>query len=73
MEVKLTDLEVAMLVGVLRLTHGEGLSEFHNKLIDHLIKTDPLLLEAAVKMGKNLAFEIGTFCEEEELSTSMKG
>lgn len=69
----LTDAEVAMLVGVLRLTHGEGLSGLHEELIDYLIAKDPLLLEAAIKMGKNLAFESGTFNEEEELSVAMKG
>ena len=75
MNLKLNEREVAMLMGILGITSGNGLMDVYTALYHWLDEHDELLLDAAIRMGTNLTNEYEThgLIEEEELSTSLEG
>jgi len=74
MHLSLTKEEVAMMMGILGMTSGHGLKKQYQEMYRYLSWKDPLLLDAAIKMGKVLSSEYEThgLCEEEELATATK-
>ena len=75
MNLKLSKEEVAMLMGILGITSGKGLTGVYTAMYHWLDEEDELLLQAAIRMGERLTEEYETrgLCEEEELSVSLEG
>mgnify|MGYP003418511088 FL=1 len=75
MNLELSKEEVAMLMGILGITSGNGLMDVYTAMYHWLNEHDELLLDAAIRMGTTLTNEYEThgLIEEEELSTSLEG